>query len=347
MTTFTAHSQDLGTIRFARSPVWETLMAVRLFKDPRGRPYHRSWFAAAADRVRTLDLAPLLAVNPVRGMIPDFMTPPPLTPTPDIAGQLAQIRATPEAQVADELERCLATLPAEGHGPVTAMLARPAATRDQLAEIIGRAWATLVEPFWPDIESFLDRDLAYRSRQLADRGLRTVIEGLHPRISWDDAGIRVADRSPAVIGLRGRGLLLMPSAFVWPAVTTTADEPWQPTIAYPARGIAALWQHPPAPPGALIRLLGSTRATILAGLDRPASTTALAQRHGMSPSGISRHVTALRDAGLLAGTRHGHEVRYARTRLGTDLTRAAGHRVTDERHVLTRHAPTSPSVSRR
>jgi hypothetical protein len=321
MTTFTARSADLGTIRFARSPVWETLQAVRLFKDPRGRPYHQAWFAAVADRARTLDLAPLLAVNPVRGMVPDFMTPPPLTPTPGIDEQLAQIRATPEAQVADELGRCLATLPAGARGPVMAMLARPAATREQLAGIISRAWAMMVEPFWPEIESFLDGDLAYRSRQLADRGLRTVIEGLDPRISWDEAGIRVADRSCTVIDLRGRGLLLMPSAFVWPAVTTAADEPWQPTIAYPARGIAGLWQRPPAPPDALIRLLGSTRAMILAGLDHPASTMALAQRHGMSPAGVSRHVTAMRDAGLLAGTRHGHEVRYARTKLGTNLAR--------------------------
>lgn len=326
MTTFTARSQDLGTIRFARSPAWETVQAVRLFKDPRGRPYHQAWFAAVADRARTLDLAPLLAINPVRGVVPDFVSPPPLTPTPGIDEQLAQIRATPDAQVADELERCLAALPAEARGPVLAMLARPAATRERLAEIISRAWTLLVEPFWPDIESFLDEDLAYRSRQLADRGLRTVIDGLHPRISWNDTGIHVVDRSSAVTDLRGRGLLLMPSAFVWPIVTTASDEPWQPAIAYPARGIAGLWQRAPAPPDALIRLLGSTRATILAALVNPASTTALAQRHGMSAAGVSRHVTAMRDAGLLAGTRHGHEVRYARTKLGTDLTRAADQR---------------------
>jgi hypothetical protein len=31
----------------------------------------------------------------------------------------------------------------------------------------------------------------------------------------------------------------------------------------------------------------------------------------------------MRDSGLIAGTRHGHEIRYARTRLGTELSRAA------------------------
>src|SRR5215469_4798212 len=112
MTTFTARSQDLGTIRFARSPAWETLHAVRLFSDPRGRGYHRAWLAAAAARVRAqaIDLEPLLAVNPMRGSIPDFLTPPPLSPSPHVTDQLVQIRATPDGQVAEELRRCLDTL---------------------------------------------------------------------------------------------------------------------------------------------------------------------------------------------------------------------------------------------
>ena len=104
------------------------------------------------------------------------------------------------------------------------------------------------------------------------------------------------------------------------------DEPWQPTIAYPARGIAVLWEKPTPPPDAPVRLLGQTRARILAGLEQPASTTALAQRHGLSPSGVSRHVLALRGAGLVTGSRHGHEIRYARTRLGTELARGPARR---------------------
>ena len=62
-------------------------------------------------------------------------------------------------------------------------------------------------------------------------------------------------------------------------VIVITERPWQPTIVYPARGIAGLWQRRQAPPDALVRLLGATRATILAGLEQPASTTALARRH--------------------------------------------------------------------
>jgi len=65
-----------------------------------------------------------------------------------------------------------------------------------------------------------------------------------------------------------------------------------------------------------------TRALILVSLDRPASTQVVAAHLGLSPAGASGHLLALRDAGLLTATRHGHEVRYRRTALGTSLARA-------------------------
>jgi DNA-binding transcriptional ArsR family regulator len=323
MTTFTAQRQDLGSIRFARSPVWETMHAVRLLVDPRGRAYHQAWHAAMRHAAASGALAPLFAVSPLRGWVPDFLSPPPAAPAPALADQLAQVRATPAEQVTRDLARCRASVTGKARETVTAMLPDPAAARDALADLIERAWHELVAPFWPEIEALLDADVAFRSRQLADQGLQPMMEGIDPRISWHADGVHLADKCPDIVDLRGRGLVLMPSAFSWPLVIAISAEPWQPTIAYPARGIIGLWDKPPPAPQALVTLLGRTRATLLASLDRPASTTALAQRHGMSPSGVSRHVIALRDAGLVTGTRHGHEVRYARTRLGTDLIRTA------------------------
>jgi DNA-binding transcriptional ArsR family regulator len=63
---------------------------------------------------------------------------------------------------------------------------------------------------------------------------------------------------------------------------------------------------------------------VLTVLERPTSTSALAAELRLSPAGASRHLLALRDAGLVAGGRHGHEVRYARTALGAALLRSAG-----------------------
>jgi hypothetical protein len=325
MTTFAAQRQDLATIRFARSPAWETVQAVRLLIHPRGRSYHRAWHAAARKQATTVgDLGPLFAVSPVRGWVPDFLTPPPRTPAPALGAQLAEIRATPAAQVTEDLARTQRSVTGEARRTVAGMLADPAAARAILADLIWKAWQELVAPFWPDIEALLDADVAYRSRQLADRGLRPMLEGIDPRITWREDGVHVADSFTETVELGGRGLVLMPSAFSWPSVIAITAQPWQPTIAYPARGIAGLWQAPPPAPRALVRLLGQTRATLLASLDSPASTAALARRHGLSPAGVSRHLIALRDAGLASGTRHGHEVRYARTRLGTELIRAAG-----------------------
>jgi DNA-binding transcriptional ArsR family regulator len=322
VTTFAAQPQDLSTIRFAWSPAWETHSAVRMLIHPDGLPYHKSWHATVAMQAARLDLAPLFAVNPQRGSVPDFLTPPPRQPAPRFHEQLAEIRATPPAQVATELRRCRSTLTGEPRAVLDRLLTDPAAARDLLADQLQAVWERLIAPFWPRIRALLDADLGHRSRQLADHGLRQMIETVDPRIAWGDGAVIVNDGGHDVIDLRGRGLVLMPSAYVWPAVAAVTEEPWQPTIVYPARGIASLWQQPVPPPDALIRLLGRTRALLLTSLDRPASTSALAALHGLSPSGTSRHLIAMRDAGLLTGNRHRHEVRYARTRLGAELSRA-------------------------
>jgi len=323
MTVFAAQRQDLGTVRFAWSPAWETLLAVRMFIDPRGRPYHESWYTAVAEEAARLHLAPLFAVNPLRGSVPDFLTPPPRVPAPRLADQLAEIRATPPGQVSEELGRCRGTLTGRAQGAIDEMLADPAAARDLLAEQLQAAWEQLVAPFWPRIVAVLDADVAHRSRQLTGQGLRPMLEEIDGRIAWSDGSVIVDDGVNLTVELGGRGLVLMPSAYIWPTIVSVVDEPWQPTIVYPARGIASLWQHAAPPPDALVRLLGRTRAVLLARLDRPASTATLAALHGLSPSGVSRHLIAMRDAGLIIGTRHGHEVRYARTHLGTALSRAA------------------------
>jgi DNA-binding transcriptional ArsR family regulator len=316
---------DLLAVRFARSPVWETQSAVRTLVDDRSRAYHEPWHTAIAGEAARLRLEPLLAVNPVRGTVPDFLTPPPQTPSPRLQDQLAEIRATPDAQVERELAMCRATVAdATARRAIDELSADPAAARELLADRIHEAWRRLVAPFWPRIAALVDADVAYRSHLLAGRGLGPVLDDLHPRIRWREGTVTVDDPSERTVNLDGRGLVLMPSAYVWPAVVVMVDEPWQPTIIYPARGIAELWQSPSTPPAALGRLLGRTRALLLTGLDAPASTTSLAGRLGLSPSGVSRHLIALRDAGLVQSTRHGHEVRYARTRLGSDVLRGAG-----------------------
>ena len=312
--------EDLLAVRFAVSPVWETQAAVQAFVDERGRSYHEPWLGQVRTRAARLDLVPLLAVLPRRGYVPDFLTPPPRTCRPGLRAQLAEIRATDPAQVSRELARCRVTVADEHYRRlITSLLTNPERARDQLAARLHEAWAGLIAPFWHRIRTVLDRDVDERSRLLAQHGLRRVLDDLHPKIRWTKRGLSLADRDGRAVTVGERGLLLMPSAYLWPHVAAIIEEPWLPTIIYPATGIAGLWQAPAAPPGALGRLLGRTRAVVLTTLDQPLSTTVLAAMTGLSPAGVSRHLLALRDAGLVATARHGHEVRYRRTELGSAL----------------------------
>ena len=325
MTLFALRTpDDLLAVRFACSPLWETQAAVRTFADEGGRARHASWHRVVRERAAGLDLAPLLAVQPLRGFTPDFLTPPPRTPRPRLRDQLVEIRATSPAQVAHELARCREWVTEERYGSLLdGYLAEPERARDLLADRLRDAWTALVAPFWVRIRTVLERDVDLRSRTLARHGWRRVLEELHPQIRWTKRGLSLLDRSGQTVTLDDRGLVLMPSAYHGPNAVAIIDEPWLPTIAYPARGIGELWRTRSGSTAALARLLGRTRALVLTSLDEPLSTTTLAALIELSPAGVSRHLLALRDAGLVSTTRHGHEVRYARTGLGSALLRGA------------------------
>jgi hypothetical protein len=313
---------DVLGVRFAWSPLWETMHAVRTFFDPRARRYHHAWHGLVAERVARLDLESLAAVQPLRGYVPDFLTPPPRSPTPRVRDQLAEVRATPLSQVEEELRQCRANPQAQRYAStLDSYLGDPGWALGLLAGRLQDAWSELVAPFWVRVRTLLDRDIDERSRQLARHGLRRVLDDLNPRIGWSGRGLTVRDGGARTITIGDRGIVLMPSAYIWPSVAAIVDEPWQPTVAYPARGIAELWRVPAVPPDALGRLIGRTRALVLASLDRPSSTQTVASYLGLSPAGASGHLTALRDSGLVSTTRHGHEVLYKRTALGTMLLR--------------------------
>jgi DNA-binding transcriptional ArsR family regulator len=180
-------------------------------------------------------------------------------------------------------------------------------------------WERAIEPRWPRIRAFLDADVAHRARRLAEGGPAALFADLHPGVSWADDHLDVASDRDATIELGGQGVVLMPSAFQWARPATLDLAPWQPTLIYPARGIATLWDDGAHVPDALARLLGATRAAMLTRLDAPRSTTELAQRLDISPATGSHHLTALRDAGLATGRREGRAVLYVRTATGDAL----------------------------
>jgi DNA-binding transcriptional ArsR family regulator len=137
----------------------------------------------------------------------------------------------------------------------------------------------------------------------------------------------VEKRYDETLSLDGRGLLFVPSAFVWPGLLVIAKRPWQPTLLYPARGIGTLWDpERPAARAALGALLGARRADVLSALDAPRSTTEVARALDVSAASASQHLTVLRDAGLVNAHRVGRSVLYARSPAGESL---ADERPTD------------------
>src|SRR4051795_8973466 len=192
--TFTVRldAADAGRVRVATSPVWEKVKAARTLVDPRSAAYHSRWLERARPRVAELPLEPLFAVHPVRGYVPDFMSPPPESTSPHIASQLAVVRETPKEQVARELRRCAAdqTDPSR-RAIVSDLAADPARARDELADLLQLAWDELVAPGWSRIERLLRRDIDHRAQLLAREGLAAVIGDLHPKVTWQDGAVSV------------------------------------------------------------------------------------------------------------------------------------------------------------
>lgn len=321
-------ADDLTRCRFAISPMCQTHEALRMLRRPARHGYHRAWLRRLRRTLAGLDLSPLwLFVPRAGGYTPDFLGAPPDEPYPSIDDELARMRATDPALAHAEMVRSLAGTPGLAESPHgRAALDDPAQAVRRLADLTELAWHALIAPDWPRHRAVLAADIAHRSRQSADGGLDALLAGLHPGIGW--AGHRLTlhmygDHADAQRP-DGRGILLMPSVFVWPDVVSGFARPWQPTVIYPARGMGRLHVTPaPHPPAALARLLGHRRAALLADLGVPASTTELAARHGLAPSTVSSHLAALHTAGLLDARRQGYYVLYERTALGDRLAAGA------------------------
>lgn len=66
-------------------------------------------------------------------------------------------------------------------------------------------------------------------------GAEGLFGELHPRVRWRPGVLEVDKRCVHDRADGGEGVLMMPSVFGWPDVFVIADEPWRPSIMYPAR----------------------------------------------------------------------------------------------------------------
>ncbi len=324
MIEFRFSAADLAETRLAVSPLWELVCSLRVLQAPSADAVYLPWTTEVRDKVMRLSDTPLLmALVPPGTYLPDFLTPPPSTPLPDLNAEIASMEAATPKQVRRDLARAYPQgLPALLHP-----IARdPTAGVHRIATALRRYWDCALADSWPAVRDVLERDIVHRAREFATGGASRLIMDLHPTVTWDGEQLSVEKQCSIRLDLGGAGLLLLPSAFAWPSILTIIDPQLQPTLIYPARGVATLWSlsdEAPANHG-LARLIGPARATLLLMLGGPATTTDLARRTAMTAGGVSQHLARLREAGLVRGSRSGRVVLYARTPLGETLATSLG-----------------------
>jgi biotin operon repressor len=315
----------LARTRLAHSPLWETVFSLRVLGDPAAAPLHGPWVLSARSRLDGVDYEPLLALWSTCGAAPDFLTPLPLPGRGRIDEELDRVRATPAEQVRRDLALTYGdTLPP----CFEALFRKPTAGLERLVALLHAYWERALADHWPRLRLVLEGDVVYRTRALAQGGALALFDDLHERVGWESGDVVIGSGEAEAdhrVDVDDGGLLLLPSAFVWPMVATIFRPPATPALVYPSRGIGTLWQVGQASgTGALAALIGRTRAGLLAMLDAPLSTSELAQRAGLSVGGVSRHLAVLREAGLVDSHRRGHAIVHEPTALGRSLLDADG-----------------------
>ncbi len=330
MFEFALGVDDLAATWFTYSPLQEAVFSLRARRYPAKYAFQARWMESWEAEFRTLDVPLLDSLVTPRVWVPDFLTPRPAGRRPSFESELEILARTPPATVVKDFRAAYRGDGAPVPEPLAGLLADPVELLARCVAQLGAYWERCLLPrWWPRARSVLEADLAHRGRMFAEHGAEGLFADLDHRLSWHAGVLRLTDPDPRVRALggrytpvAGRGLVLAPTLFSLGAHTVIdADEP--PLISYPARGKALMGESsPPQVPGALAELIGPPRARLLALLDQPASTTALAHRLAVTPGAVSRHLTALATAGLLTRTRTGRSVLYARSPLGDALLTA-------------------------
>lgn len=312
---FTADDLARTQVAPEPDPFWEMVFSRLRLVDPDSPVVLRPWLS----RVRTDHrLEPgarvLAALTPRRPYFPDFVTPP--EGRHGLDAGLRALLSTPKRRLAHELEKLAEWSPVPswalplGDGDVPALTT--------LARTLRTYHDTAIKPFAHLIQPTIEAEYAHRTRGGDDAD--ALLHGMAPLMHWNPPVLETPYRVNRDMHLRGRGLRLVPSFFCRYTPVALADADLPPTLVFPVDP-RSHW-HAIANK-ALVALLGTTRATVLAAVDAGATTTELASRVGTSAASVSRHTQVLREAGLIETTRCGTAVLHTLTALGIALLEGA------------------------
>ena len=312
---------DVGRIRFAVSPMWETVASLRTAQTVRPGSFHHRWAAGVRASVAHGELQTLRALVPPTGHLADFLTPIPPRRHMSFEAELAQVTSADAEDVVTDLHHLLiAQRDPTMRGVLERGLTDVEGLRRRTGEELRQHWTRSIEPLWKRVRAVAEADVSWRLEQMADAGPRRVLETLHPRVRLAQNALSVETSCPPSEGGEwDHGMVLVPCAFAWPDVLCLTTPGRTPTLSYAPRGVGRLWQDALASPRALAELVGRTRADAVVRLDLPMTTTQLADALAVAAPTMNAHLQILRRAGVVTATRRGRIVLYARTSLGDRL----------------------------
>jgi DNA-binding transcriptional ArsR family regulator len=190
---------------------------------------------------------------------------------------------------------------------------------NRISAVLDWVWTETVEPDWQRRERAFEADVIARTRRLSTSGWASALDDMRPGMRWLGEGrlqINAYDYPP--LDLTNGQLLFIPttSARGW----VGWRRPHRYSVVYPCAGMLAESRR--SAPGALRRLIGPARATLLSLLDDPMSTTQLVSVTGFAIGAVGNHLRILLDAQLVRRRRAGRSVLYYRTPDGNRLIRA-------------------------
>jgi DNA-binding transcriptional ArsR family regulator len=315
---------DLADTHFAISPLFETVAALRVLRDPGGHAFHLPWVRWAQAQLDAEPLAlprlwPLL-VEP--GPQPEVLLPAPRTRLPSLADELERLQDVTRPQLRGSLTRVFGADPPDA---ARALLARPRTELRRLAAEITAAFERLLAPHWSRMQALLEADIVHRARALAEVGAARMFAELHSRLAWRADHLVLLDPTPSdgpvrTVTLGPGGLVLSPSVFIWPELYIKSRTTTRTTVRYPVRGIGLLWDEGTKTSSAgLTQLLGRRRAEILQLVRVPKGTGQLARQLGISDAAASQHLSILRRAGLISTAELGRNRLHTASDLGRRL----------------------------
>ncbi|WP_420309446.1 ArsR/SmtB family transcription factor [Streptomyces sp. YS-B37] len=315
-------SQDLQSVRVARQPhaLWELVCGVCRLDTRQGALEFGHWRRSvreglAKDPLARRALLPLQTLIPPVGYIPDFLTP--SVTRGGLAVGLEEVRSTSRTRLTRELTRLAESRPLPSW---VSSLNRPGVKAlGTLTRALELSCKTLLEPYWPRIQTAIGNDVELRSRALLDGGTSALLDALRPHARWNAPVLEVNYPVDRELYLEGRGLLLVPSYFCWRRPTALADPTLGPVLVYPVAKQPL--EVARASKDGLERLLGRTRTVVLAHLaNHGARTTSeVASAANIALPSASYQLGVLRDGGLIASHREGQFVRHSATPLGLRL----------------------------